>query len=438
MSTKRRTSALLVLLVCLLVSACQTVNNQSVTPVAAPHSQLQPANDKFVTASDGKFMLGGQPYYFIGANFWQGMNLGVDGPSGNRSLLTHELDDLQKLGVTNLRVMASSEGPDTEPYRMVPALMEEPGIYNRDVLDGLDYLIDQLGQRSMKAVMVLNNYWQWSGGMGQYVSWHEKTPIPYPGDYGTFMAYVAKFYTCAECQTWYQDHIKKMIEHTNPYTNLKYRDDPTIFAWELANEPRRYPVAWIDDSAAYIKSLDPNHLVTTGSEGTPPGESQNFILTHQGANIDYATIHIWPGNWGWYDPTHPQTYANAEKLSIEYFQRHAIEAVSLGKPLVLEEFGLARDWEPLHDIYNPGSPTTNRDAFYSAMFQQVLSAIALGEPVAGANFWAWSGTARPGYAWIGDPPHETPGWYSVYSSDSSTQAVIAEFARKMTQLDKNP
>ena len=49
-------------------------------------------------------------------------------------------------------------------------------------------------------------------------------------------------------------------------------------------------------------------------------------------------------NWGWYDPTHPDTYANAEKLSIQYFQTHAVEAVSLGKPLVVEEFGLARDW----------------------------------------------------------------------------------------------
>ena len=177
-------------------------------------------------------------------------------------------------------------------------------------------------------------------------------------------------------------------------------------------------------------------MVTTGSEGTPPGESQNFIQTHQGANIDYATIHIWPQNWGWYDPTTPSTYANGEQLSINYFQTHAVEAASLGKPLVLEEFGLARDWESLHDIYDPNSPTTYRDRFYSAMFQQVTSAIALHEPLAGANFWAWAGAARPGYAWIGDPPHETPGWYSVYNSDSTTLAIISEFAQKMAQLSK--
>jgi len=56
--------------------------------------------------------------------------------------------------------------------------MDSPGVYDQSVLDGLDYLIAQMGKRGMKAVLVLNNFWQWSGGMGQYVSWQEKTPIP--------------------------------------------------------------------------------------------------------------------------------------------------------------------------------------------------------------------------------------------------------------------
>jgi mannan endo-1,4-beta-mannosidase len=435
MVRKRNTFAFLLLLNCLFLASCQP-GKGSATPTPAAVTHTIPANDKFVAAYDGKFFLAGHPYYFIGANFWQGMNLGVDGPSGNRDLLNQELDRLQQLGVTNLRVMASSEGPDTEPYRMVPALMQSPGVYNQSVLDGLDYLLHQMSLRNMKAVMVLNNYWQWSGGMGQYVSWHEKSPIPYPGNYGTFMSYVARFYACEECQTWYRDHIKTIVERTNSYTGLKYRDDPAIFSWELANEPRRYPIDWINDTAGYIKSLDPNHMVTSGVEGTPPGESQNFILTHQGTSIDYATIHIWPGNWGWYDPERPSSYASGEKLAIKYFQTHAVEAVSLGKPLVLEEFGLARDYESLHDIYDPNSSTTYRDRFYTAMFEQVVSAISLGEPLAGANFWAWAGTARPGYAWIGDPPHETAGWYSVYNTDSTTLAIISEYAQKMDQMNK--
>jgi mannan endo-1,4-beta-mannosidase len=317
---------------------------------------------------------------------------------------------------------------------MVPALMESPGVYNESVLDGLDFFMSEVGKRDMKAVMVLNNYWQWSGGMGQYVSWSNGTSIPYPGDWGTFISYVSSFYSCEECQMWYRDHIKMMVTHVNPYTGLAYRDDPAVFAWELANEPRRYPYGWVTGTAAYIKSLDPYHMVTTGSEGTPPGETLDFKRTHDSPDIDYATIHIWPQNWGWYDPVNPDSYDRAEQNALEYLRRHVYDAAVLNKPLVLEEFGLARDWEPVHDIYDPQSSTLYRDRFYKAMFGEVFDIIQKGGTLAGDNFWAWGGASRPGDGWLGDPPHETPGWYSVYNTDESTIAIIADHAKDMMQI----
>jgi mannan endo-1,4-beta-mannosidase len=437
MHTKRRTITFLLLVMSLLVSGCHPGQVATSTPIPSPIASST-ASSQFVAVQDGKFVRAGHPYYFVGANFWQGMNLAINDASGNRPRLIEELDRLEQLGVTNLRIMASSEGSNTEPYRMLPALMNvSPGIvYDLRVFDGLDFLLAQIGEHGMTAVLVLNNFWQWSGGMAQYVSWHTGTPIPYPGDWGAFMDYAARFYTCAECQTWYRGHIATLIERTNPYTGLKYRDDPAIFAWELANEPRRYPESWIDDTAAYIKSLDPNHMVTTGSEGSPPGETQNFITTHDSVYIDYATIHIWPQNWGWYDPSQPTRYDRAEQRARAYFQQHAAGAASLGKPLVLEEFGLARDWEPLHQIYDPVSPTSYRDLFYTAMYDEVYASISEGGFAAGDNFWAWSGQSRPGDPWVGDPPHETPGWYSVYNTDESTLAIISAHAAEMAQLNK--
>ncbi len=415
-----------VFLIAVIALAACAVQTPTQTPPTPGNKYTPPPN--FVTVSNGKFMLEGKPYYFVGTNFWQGMNLGVDGFKGDRQLLVAELDRLQRIGVTNLRVMAASEGPNTEPHRMVPALMISPGKYDEKVLGGLDFFLAEVGKHNMKAVMVLNNYWQWSGGMAQYVSWSEGTPIPYPGDWGVFMNYSAKFYGCAECQSWYRDHIQMIIEHTNPYTGLKYRDDPTVFAWELANEPRRYPYSWIDETAAYIKSLDPNHLVTTGSEGTPPGETLDFQRTHDGPNIDYATIHIWPQNWGWYDPNNPDTYKQAEQNALDYLRKHVFEMAVLKKPLVLEEFGLARDFEPIQDIYDPRSTTLYRDRFYKAMYTEAYSLIQKGGPIAGDNFWAWAGASRPGDDWVGDPPHETQGWYSVYDTDESTIAIISSHA----------
>jgi mannan endo-1,4-beta-mannosidase len=438
-----RRIALLALIIGVVISGCRQGRDSGPAASAAnPEiSSVSPAAavvaGRFVMVQNGKFILNGKPYYFVGANFWQGMNLGVDGPSGDRPRLLHELDSLRQLGVTNLRVMASSEGPNTEPFRMVPALMTSPGEYDGSVLDGLDFLLAEMGKRGMRAVMVLNNFWQWSGGMIQYVSWHEKTPIPYPGDYEKFINYSAKFYSYEECQEWFRNHIAMLTSRTNPYTGLKYRDDPAVFSWELANEPRRYPQSWVDETAAYIKSLDPNHMVTTGSEGAPPGEpTQDFVKTHSGPGIDYVTIHIWPQNWGWYDPKRPSTYKAAEPLAIAYFQKHAKEAASMGKPLVLEEFGLARDWVPLRDNLNPASSTTTKDLYYAALYKQVIDSIAAGGPAAGDNFWAWAGRARPGMSWVGDPPHEPAGWYSVYDTDATTLAVISAHVKEIAALVK--
>ena len=85
---------------------------------------------------------------------------------------------------------------------------------------------------------------------------------------------VAKFYTCDACVSAYRKQVEHVVTHTNSVTKKRFVDDPTIMAWELANEPRPMrPAAndaylkWINDTAAYIKSLDRNHLVTTGSEG---------------------------------------------------------------------------------------------------------------------------------------------------------------------------
>jgi mannan endo-1,4-beta-mannosidase len=430
--------------VLIILSAALLINGyaaNSATPASTNTSPALPsptmdvsASGEFVIVRNGRFLLNGRPHYFVGTNFWQGMNLAVDGPDGNRAMLLKELDRLKALGITNLRVMAASEGPDSEPYRMVPALQTSPGVYDERVLDGLDYLLDQMGKRGLKAVMVLNNNWYWSGGMAQYVSWRDKTAIPYPGDWNTFMTYSARFYYCQECQGWYRDHIRILINRVNPYTGKAYRDDPAIFSWELGNEPRNYPLDWVYDTAAYIQSLDSNHMITTGSEGALPDGSQNFRSTHSSPDIDYATIHIWPQNWGWYSPENPESFYAALAYAHLYFSNAERDCAAMQKPLVLEEFGLARDYMPLHNIYDPGSPTTYRDRFYREMFGQVFASMAAGGPAAGDNFWAWAGEARPGFAWIGDPPHETSGWYSVYDIDDSTLEVIRAHVRQVEGL----
>jgi mannan endo-1,4-beta-mannosidase len=410
--------------------------------------------DNFVRVNGTKFEVNGKPYYFVGTNFWYGLNLGSKGAGGDRKRLLRELDKLKSMGITNLRIMAASEGPDTEPWRMKPALQKSPGVYNQEVLDGLDFLLYEMGKRNMYAVVCLNNFWPWSGGMAQYVQWHSQESIPYPppqpgGSWDTYQKYTAKFYSNGAAKEDFNKFLKFIINRTNKYSNIAYKDDPTIMAWELANEPRGVDNVeafnqWIDETAAYIKSLDRNHLVTTGSEGETPYKDagMDFIKNHDGKNIDYTTMHIWIQNWGWYDPSkQDSTYESAQKKMIEYFDDHVKKAKQLNKPLVLEEFGIARD----SGSFDPAKSTKNRDIYYKAVFNKVEQSIKEKNPVVGVNFWAWAGEGRPkkpygsnwkvGDTFIGDPPHEQQGWYSVYDKDMTVNVVI-NHAKKVNALNK--
>ena len=412
-------------------------------------------DDGFVTVRGTEFRVVGRSYHFVGANYWQAMNLASRGPGGDRQQLLRELDELKAHGITNLRLMAASEGPDTEPLRIVPALLQAPGVYNVDLLDGLDFALKALADRDMKAIMTLGNMWHWSGGFGQYVVWAGRArSIPYPpphpgGDWDEYQRFAAEFYGNARAVSYYLDHVTKIVTRVNPYTSTPYRDDPTIMAWELANEPRALSnvddyLAWVAASAQLVKSLDHNHLVTIGSEGdtSEPGYSgTEYLRDHSLSAIDYGTAHVWAQNWGWYDPVDADsTYAPAVALAKSYIDSHVSRTLTLDKPIVFEEFGLARDL----NSFSPASTVTVRDQYYAELLGH-LHGFAKNNAVAGANFWAYAGESRPvqpfglwwqpGNAFLADPPHEPQGWYSVYNSDTSTLEVVERYSRLMSELD---
>ena len=66
------------------------------------------------------------------------------------------------------------------PSHIEPTLRTAPGVYNDTILAGLDFLISEMEKRDMKAVVYLNNAWEWSGGYGQYLEWPERGNVRFP------------------------------------------------------------------------------------------------------------------------------------------------------------------------------------------------------------------------------------------------------------------
>jgi mannan endo-1,4-beta-mannosidase len=406
----------------------------------------------FIKTDKSSFIRNGKPYTFMGTNFWYGLNLGSKGPGGDRARLLRELDQLAAMGVKNLRVMAGSEGPDTEGYRMLPSLQPSPGKYNEDVLEGLDFLLAEMAKRDMVAVMCMNNFWNWSGGVGQYLVWAGAADtIPNPsapgGNWDEYQRFAASFYSNEKATKMFNDHLKFIISRKNSITGVLYREDPVIMSWELANEPRAVDnqaafYKWVENTSNYIREMDPNHLITTGSEGNTSGPfaATDVFKDHNFKNIDYATIHLWVQNWAFYDPYKADsTYGPSIDFARTYIKGQLEKAAPLNKPLVLEEYGISRDT----NNHAAGTPVTVRDRFYSEVFEEVYKEVATGKSaLAGVNFWAWGGEGRPavpkgmwklGDNFIGDPPHEPQGWYSIFDTDSSTIRIIKEYAGKINK-----
>jgi mannan endo-1,4-beta-mannosidase len=417
-----------------------------------------PRADEFVSIRNGQFYLRGRPYFYVGANLWYGGYLSDAARPGGRARLGRELDQLQKLGVNNLRLLAGSE---TSPLAgAIPrGINRAPHVQDEALLVGLDFCLAEMAKRNQRAILFLSNYWQWSGSFAQYVRWVTGENIPDPdlpvmakGDWHAFMQFSARFYQTPAAVELYREFAARLIHRRNTINGRIYRDDPAIMTWELANEPR--PCAddslaekdvpifcnWVDATARFIHAQDPNHLVGTGSEGIQGslGQPDYFIAAHKTPAIDYVTVHMWLKNWGWLqEPQLGAEFEIAAGKAREHVEQHnKIATDVLKKPLVLEEFGLPRD----HENYSPGSPTTARDEYYRRMFEQVAESCAAGRALQAANFWAWAGEGRasspPNSAgeFLGDPPCEPQGLNSVFDTDAATQTVIARANQKLSVL----
>lgn len=433
----------------------------------------------FVTVRDGRFYLGAKEYRYVGANLWYGAILASEGRGGNRERLHRELDHLKAIGVDNVRVLVGGDGREGIPSHIAPKLQTEPGVYNDTLLAGLDYLMVELEKRDMRAVLYLNNAWEWSGGYGAYLDWagfsadiadHTKgdgskrhfatTPVPSIDGWREYMDYVSNFVLHEGAMAMADRHACYVVSRRNRYTGQPYSACKALMAWEIANEPRAFAaddlhkrkfVEWIDRQSRLIRAIDPNHLITTGSEGRHGCEQDMalFRTIHTLPCIDYACIHIWPYNWGWLGrfeqnadggktiPEHrpdPMTERIGEacERSLAYIDEAAAALQGSGRPIVLEEFGYPRD----RFRFDAGSPTTGRDRYYRFLF----SIIRDSGKIAGCNFWGWGGSADVKHVvwqrwddYVGDPAQEEQGLNSVFAADASTLSVIRTMASEITK-----
>ncbi|MBH0128819.1 cellulase family glycosylhydrolase [Salinibacterium sp. NK8237] len=347
----------------------------------------------FVRANGTELVFQGEPFEFAGANNYY---LGHK----SESTVVALLDDAEEAGLTVIRTWGFQDYGDTNGSGVAPDDFEDvwyqvwddatgAPVVNTGAtgLEKLDFVVAEAAARDIKLVIPFTNNWNAYGGMDQYVQW-------------AGLDEHADFYTDERIRDWYKDWVSTLLNRTNTITGIQYKDDPTILAWELANEPSctgsgtfadgecdtTTITEWVDEMSSHVKSIDRIHLLGVGDEGFFCGDEDTWTLTQEfgasgyGAgfgencsngvdtvalaslrNIDIMSMHLYPDHW--------QT---STAWGTGWIEKHAEAAAEIGKPVFLGEFGVM-DASTRADTYASWLTTVRDTGVDGALFWMLAS-----------------------------------------------------------------
>ncbi|KEZ42499.1 putative mannan endo-1,4-beta-mannosidase C [Scedosporium apiospermum] len=391
--------------------------------LAGPHRRrackAQPPKG-FVTVKDGKFQLDGKDFYFAGSNAYyfpfsgtqadvvKGLTAAKD--AGLKVFRTWGFNDKNTTYDPNGLPQYGGEGATTE----VVFQRWDNGKPTINI-EGFDKVVDAATEVGIKLIVALTNNWADYGGMDMYT-------VNLGGQYHD------DFYRLPVIKDHFKAYVKEFV--------TRYKDSPAIMAWELANEPRcgadgtrnlprsenctvELMSGWIDEISTYIKSIDPNHLVTWGGEGGFNVESDDWA--YNGAdggdfdheislkNIDFGVFHSYPDWW-----------SKTVEWTNQWIHDHAESARKAGKPVVHEEYG----WMTPEARQETLGQTRNETRLEVVGGWQEISV----EEKVPDMYWQY------GYSEYSFGRNHNDG-FTIYLDDEEAKTLVYEHAEKMNALN---
>ncbi|EJU03948.1 hypothetical protein DACRYDRAFT_127564 [Dacryopinax primogenitus] len=348
----------------------------------------------FVYTVGQKFFLNGHEYTFAGTNaYWLAQMSNSD--------IDQAFSDIAASGVTTVRTWGFNDVTSVPSYGTYYQLWTNGTAainYGSNGLAKFDYVVQSAAAHGLHLVVTLTNNWSDYGGMDVYVS----ELAPNAGGYHDL------FYTDPTIIEAYKTYVSAWL--------TRYTANPTILSWELANEPRcagtSSPASsacdtttittWVSTLSAYIKSVDPYHLVAIGDEGWfqrpgaqpypyDPSVGISFDDNIMVPTLDWGTLHLYPEYWGQAD--------NVTEFGIAWIRDHATVQKLANKPVVIEEFGVT---------------IANQSLVYPQWWDEVLSS-----GLAGDAIWQ-SGS------YLSGGPSPNDGF--TYYPNSTVYALVREYA----------
>lgn len=365
-------------LVLVILTQCDSVSsNTDINEISTPDNggvteTEAPTISSFVEVQNSNFTLDNETFHFAGTNAYYLPNY----EKLNSSVVDRAFDLFEDTGVSVVRMWGFYDGFDCGYSRSDPdenVIQTAPGEFSEEALQDLDNVIAKGKEHGVKFIIPFINYWDELGGICQYNTWAGAS------NPSTNMEF---FLSNSETQKWYKEYIDMLLNRVNTVTGVAYKDEPAIFAWQIMNEGRnsggdpKVLRDWYQEMAQYIKSIDSNHMVSTGEEGfdegTPteysvddynnkyPLQSENgtsYVQNTAIPEIDFGSAHWYPNEFG-LGETVDDDMITAQHA---WLSDHKEIAESHGKPFVLGEYGY------------PGFADENVHAMYDDLYQHAES-----------------------------------------------------------------
>ena len=182
-------------------------------------------SDDFVRRDGTKLTLAGSNFRYSGPNIeWLGLEgYGPHDPMGPRYPSRFEIDDaFATAAEMGARVVRSQTMGDTVGCPL--CIEPESGTFNDGAFQASDYALVVARKHGIRIIVSLIGDCATctAGGIGQYLAWNKKQN---PQEFFTDPALIAA----------YEHHVDAVLNHVNPLNGIKYKDDPTILAWENCN-----------------------------------------------------------------------------------------------------------------------------------------------------------------------------------------------------------
>ncbi|KAK4231816.1 putative mannan endo-1,4-beta-mannosidase P [Podospora fimiseda] len=261
--------------------------------------------DTHITRCNSTLYLSSTPWKAVGPNiYWLGLDENVIPPTTSpptpfyaplnasyptRGRITEIMAISAALGSTFIRshTLGISYG---NPLSLFP----RSATLNPAAFDPIDWAIFQAREYGLRLMIPLvDNFDYYHGGKYTWLRWSGYNLSRTTSERED--PQVQEFYN-VNGKVWpeFQKYIKTWLTHVNPYTNLTYAQDPTIFAIETGNElcgpiwgDMDVPADWVREFGRYVKSLAPEKLFVDGTYGV----NQTHLNIEE---VDIFSNHYYP------------------------------------------------------------------------------------------------------------------------------------------------